>query len=123
MSRCVVVDVSGSGQHEMQNKAELESSYVEGKVIVCRERNRRPLCLRIRLALACYQTSGPPTSTLLPRKASLQHDGREQGGSAALHFQLLNRYESKVPIEALFLGLCRVVGAFRKKTFTIYYIY
>lgn len=102
----VAADFSGFGQHVMQNRAELESSYVEGKVIVCHERNRRPLCLRIRLALACYQTSGPPTSTLLPWKASLQHDGGEQGGSAALDFQLLNRYELKVLIEALFLGLC-----------------
>lgn len=94
-------DFTAFGKHIIQKRAELESSYVEGKVIVCSERTRRPLCLRIRLMLALHQTSGPPTSTLLPWKASLRHDSREHGGSTELWVPLsaVESYELKVLIE------------------------
>lgn len=88
---CVVADLRAFGTHVKQERAELGSSYVEGKVIVCNERNRRPLCLRISRVLACHQTSGPPTSALLPWKASLRHGRREQGGSAALGLSAAQR--------------------------------
>ena len=43
---------AGCVKHITQERAELEISYVGCKVIVCIEGNRRPLCLRIRLAVS-----------------------------------------------------------------------
>lgn len=83
---------AGCVQHITQRRAELEISYAGCKVIVCIEGNRRPLCLRIRLAVNLPPGSWSSHSTLFHRIAVVQHDWREQGGFTALWVTLGNYF-------------------------------
>lgn len=76
-------------KHITQRKTELEISYVGCKVI-CIEGNRRPLCLRITLAVSFPPGIWSSPSTQLHRIAELQHDRGEQGGFTALWVTLDN---------------------------------